>query len=333
MATASEKRNAVIAKYKSILGRNLYSQPRRTYCFKKYSNGKYYSDCSSSIALSYKEAGYPLRDNSGNTCPNTVGMYQSKELADAPVIIKSGVIQNPEALRPGDMLLFAGSDNSRRYADCVGHVEMVAAISGGKVTLYGHGSGTPRSTEMNAYCKSRYASKTGTVIGNKGLLKVRRLIQDDAGIYICRGMTGNDVKLLQENLLKLGYELPKYGADADFGGETESALKLFQQACGLDVTGVYGDADDKAMQAALGTSASPEAPANDPEHNPTDGSKVEITGGTVNVRSGPGKQYPILHTAKQGDTYPAVNTDGWRPVDMGSMVGWVSGTYSEVKGG
>ena len=107
-------------------------------------------------------------------------MYQSKELADVPVTIKSGVIQNPEALRPGDMLLFAGSDNSRRYADCVGHVEMVAAISGGRVTLYGHGSGTPRATEMNAYCKSRYASKAGTVIGNKGLLKVRRLIQDDA---------------------------------------------------------------------------------------------------------------------------------------------------------
>lgn len=180
MATANEKRAAVVAKYKSILGRNRYSQAKRAYAFRKYSDGKYYSDCSSSIALSYKQAGYPLRDNSGNTCPNTVGMYQSNELADVPVTIKSGVIQNPEALRPGDMLLFAGSDNSRRYADCVGHVEMVAAISGGRVTLYGHGSGTPRATEMNAYCKSRYASKTGTVIGNKGLLKVRRLIPDDA---------------------------------------------------------------------------------------------------------------------------------------------------------
>lgn len=178
--TAQEKRQAVADKYRGILGRNLYSQPRRTYCFKKYSNGKYYSDCSSSIALSYNEAGYPIRDNSGNTCPNTVGMYQSKELTDVPVIIKSGVIQNPDVLRLGDMLLFAGSDNSRRYADCVGHVEMVAAISSGKVTLYGHGSGTPRATEMNAYCKSRYASKASTVIGNKGLLKVRRLIQDDA---------------------------------------------------------------------------------------------------------------------------------------------------------
>lgn len=180
MATANEKRAAVVAKYRSILGRNRYSQEKRAYAFKKYTDGKYYSDCSSSIALSYKEAGYPLRDNGGNTCPNTVGMYQSTELADVPVIIKSGVIQNPETLRPGDMLLFAGSDNSRRYADCVGHVEMVSAISADKVTLYGHGSGTPRATEMVAYCKSRYASKTTTVIGNKGLLKVRRLIADDA---------------------------------------------------------------------------------------------------------------------------------------------------------
>ena len=195
MATAREKRAQVIAKYKSILGRNRYSQAKRAYAFKKYTDGKYYSDCSSSIALSYREAGYPFHDNSGNTCPNTVGMYQSTELADVPVIIKSGVIQNPEALRPGDMLLFAGSDNSRRYADCVGHVEMVAAISGSKVTLYGHGSGTPRATEMNAYCKSRYASNTNTVIGNKGLLKVRRLIADDAAAPVVPEGDGESVTI------------------------------------------------------------------------------------------------------------------------------------------
>ena len=180
MATASEKRAAVIAKYGEILGRNQYSQPRRSYAFKKYSNGKYYSDCSSSIALAYKYAGYPFYDNNGSYNPNTVGMYQAKSLKDVPVKIKNGIIQNPEVLLPGDMLLFAGTDNSRKYVDCVGHVEMVAKISGTKVTLYGHGSGTPRATEMNAYCKSRYNKKTSTVIGNRGLLKVRRFIWDDA---------------------------------------------------------------------------------------------------------------------------------------------------------
>ena len=32
---------------------------------------------------------------------------------------------------------------------------------------------------MNAYCKSRYSKKTSTVIGHKGLLKVRRFVWDE----------------------------------------------------------------------------------------------------------------------------------------------------------
>ena len=182
MPTANEKRLSVVDKYKSILGRNKYSQPRRSYCYKKYSDGKYYSDCSSSIALTYKEAGYPFYDNNGSYNPNTVGMYQAKSLHDVPVEIVKGIIQNPEILCPGDMLLFAGSDKSRKYADYVGHVEMVAKVEGSEVTLYGHGSGTPRAIEMNKYCKSRYSSKTSTAKGNKGLLKVRRFIMDDGAV-------------------------------------------------------------------------------------------------------------------------------------------------------
>lgn len=247
---AVEKRSSVIKKYGEILGRNKYSQPKRDYCYKKYSDGKYYSDCSSSISYAYKEAGYSFG------ILNTVGMYQSKKLVDVPVTIKNGIIQNPEALREGDMLLFAGTDSSRAYAGYVGHVEMVAKISGKTVTIYGHGSGTPRSTEMNAYCKSRYAKKTSTKLGHRGLIRVRRFIQDDA--------------------------------------TTDTVVKK------TTVT--------------------------------VSGPKIKITGGTVNVRSGPDTRYQVLDVAKKGETYPAVNTEGWHPVDMGSMIGWVSDKYADKEG-
>lgn len=253
MATATEKRAAVVKKYEEILGRNKYSQPKRSYAFKKYSDGKYYSDCSSSVALAYKYAGYPFYDNNGSYNPNTVGMYQAKSLVDVPVEIKNGIIQNPEVLRPGDMLLFAGTDNSRKYADCVGHVEMVAKINGSVVTLYGHGSGTPRATEMNAYCKSRYAKKTSTVIGHRGLLKVRRFIQDDT--------------------------------------------------------------TDKT-----------------PEPVATNGKKVKVTGGSVNIRTGPGTKYTVIHVAKKGERYNLPDTDGWRPIEHGGHVYWISDKYSETEG-
>lgn len=172
--TAAEKREAVAAKYRTIIGRNLYSQDRRRYCYTKYSDGKYYSDCSSSISLTYKECGMDFG------VLNTVGMYQSKDLVDVDVPIKNGQIQDISKLRVGDMLLFAGTDSSRSYAGYVGHVEMVGEIKGNTVYLYGHGSGNPKRHEMTAYCKSRYNSKTSTKLGHKGLIRVRRFIRDDA---------------------------------------------------------------------------------------------------------------------------------------------------------
>lgn len=175
--TADEKRSAVIAQYKKILGRNLYSQTKRQYVFTKASDGKYYSDCSSSVSAAYKQAGidYGL--------PNTVGMYTSKKMVDVPVTIGSdGVIKNPEILKIGDILLFAGTDSSRSASGYVGHVEMLAIINNGKYTIYGHGSGTPRATEMNAYCKKRRNTKSSTKLGHRGLIKVRRIITDDDDI-------------------------------------------------------------------------------------------------------------------------------------------------------
>ena len=44
-----------------------------------------------------------------------------------------------------------------------------------------------------------------------------------------RGSQGELVRELQEQLLSLGYELPKFGADGDFGSETVSAVASFKQ--------------------------------------------------------------------------------------------------------
>lgn len=321
--TTAEKRATVVKKYEEILGRNKYSQPKRSYAFKKYSDGKYYSDCSSSIALAYKYAGYPFYDNGGSYNPNTVGMYTANSLKEVPVAIKNGVIQNPEILRLGDMLLFAGTDTSRKYAGYVGHVEMVGKISGTKITLYGHGSGTPRATEMNAYCQKRYSSKTSTGLGHKGLIKVVRFFTDegDDGIHLSRGYAGDAVKKLQQNLMKLGYKLPKYGADGDFGSETETALKEFQKDYGLTVNGVYTDAVDKTMQGLIGGAVA----------KPT-GKSLVITGENVNIRTGPGTKYTVIHTAKKGEKFAVPEVDGWNPIEYGGHVYWTSGDYSKIEG-
>ena len=57
---------------------------------------------------------------------------------------------------------------------------------------------------------------------------------------IQKGSQGNLVKIAQEKLIAKGYALTKYGADRDFGVETETAVKQLQRDAGLVVDGIIG---------------------------------------------------------------------------------------------
>lgn len=59
-----------------------------------------------------------------------------------------------------------------------------------------------------------------------------------------KGNRGAQVKLLQQNLMSIGYNLPRYGADGDFGDETRSAVLAFQRYAfsnnSKEWDGIYG---------------------------------------------------------------------------------------------
>lgn len=110
--------------YKSILGRNKYSQNLRIYVYHPYKDGKYYSDCSSSGIYTIKEEGYTVPNY------NTEAMYKNAirkdedryfDLVDVKIV--NGHVMNPEVLKVGDALLFAGNDPKREKQ--IGHVEYV----------------------------------------------------------------------------------------------------------------------------------------------------------------------------------------------------------------
>lgn len=62
-----------------------------------------------------------------------------------------------------------------------------------------------------------------------------------AGCPTCKkGAKGNITRWIQKRLMKLGYSLPKYGADGSFGNETVEAVKAFQRDKGLSVDGIVG---------------------------------------------------------------------------------------------
>ena len=147
-----------------------------------------------------------------------------------------------------------------------------------------------------------------------------------------KGMSGSDVRELQQNMLKLGYVLPKYGADGDFGDETEAGLKLFQSRAGLMQDGVYGsDTHETLMDAIADHGTEKEPTESDEPPKPSSDKRVRIvcSNGAVNIRVGNGTQYDRITTSKDGSSFEWVATaeNGWHAVVVNGRVGWVSGKY------
>lgn len=76
-----------------------------------------------------------------------------------------------------------------------------------------------------------------------------RILQ--SGTVLKSGAKGQTVVSLQAALMALGYSLPQYGADGDFGGETVAALKRFQSDSGIAADGVAGVQTGRALAAVL----------------------------------------------------------------------------------
>jgi len=66
-----------------------------------------------------------------------------------------------------------------------------------------------------------------------------------------KGSSGSRVKNLQKALVAAGEKLPRYGADGDFGSETEAALRSFQRSAGIGVDGIYGNQSAAALRKAV----------------------------------------------------------------------------------
>lgn len=78
--------------------------------------------------------------------------------------------------------------------------------------------------------------------------------QSDGVVLLEKGDSGPLVVELQKHLIKLGHELPNFGADGDFGDETVAAVKAFQKRVGFtgeDVDGVVGPKTRAALDKAL----------------------------------------------------------------------------------
>ena len=131
-----------------------------------------------------------------------------------------------------------------------------------------------------------------------------------------RGLRGGDVKRVQEMLMALGYALPLFGADGDYGAETENAVRAFQKAANLLVDGLCGSKTIAALTA--------QCDQTHPEDDAPSGETVTVERETV-IRRGPDETFEALTVAEAGTVLTRVECGGWIPVLIDGQTGWLAG--------
>ena len=327
-----ELRRLTVAYMTGRVRKNSYTQGgNRKYFFGKPDNTpgnttqKGYSDCSSAVQAAIQAAaGIDIGSNTN---------AQIKNRANGLIVDQTdGYYPDESKLKPGDCLYFKGNTS---HTLGVGHVEMYT----GDNECYGHGSGTgPTKKNLRDYCKGRASSSRRYFMAIRWITDGTEGESDAGGTLgerlLKNSSVGADVMELQKLLMELGYALPKYGADGEYGAETVEAVKAFQRTVpGLEVDGEYGPLTHAALMEAV-SEAEGERETDAPEDAPeADAPMVEITGGSVNVRKGPDTGYGVITIARDGEKYPHIATarNGWLCIKIGDGTAWVSNKYATLK--
>ena len=258
-----------------------------------------YSDCSSSVRAAIKAAaGIDIGYNTDQ---------QIRNRGRGQIIEEPNGVPDVRKLLPGDCLYFGG--NSAHIMN-VGHVEMY--VGGGK--LRGHGGGLgPYESGMESYCRRRPC-----------IMVIRWIIGDDdepdpapQRPTLRRGDCGDDVRDMQLMLINQDYDLGRWGADGEFGPDTESALGQFQKEHGLTADGICGPLTWAALESGA---------AGDPEPTTPQLGWVTVKAGTWRIRSGPGTGYGTIGFVRAGDRLRRTEDaePGWLGVMYEGCPEWIS---------
>lgn len=215
-------------------------------------------DCSSVMISAWQAAGVPVKTNGASYTGNMYGVFLRCGFVDVTNKVN---LATGAGLEKGDVLL-----NKKNHTELyIGGSKVVKASINERGGTTGGQSGDQTGREIyvgNYYnypwdCVLRYmggdpdedekpadsepVTQPSTPVNPQLLpcyVKLPMLQRGDGG----KGSPLEGyVTAMQGLLLVWGYELPKYGADGDFGGETQAALQRFQEDHGLYADGVCGN--------------------------------------------------------------------------------------------
>lgn len=155
--------------------------------------------------------------------------------------------------QPGDQIFFTYAPGE--YS----HTGLVESVANGMVnTIEGNTSDQVlrRSYPLSSGAIIGYGRPNWDAVSGMSAAEIAASVPAPAassgGSVLKRGSKGADVMEMQEKLLKLGYDLGRYGADGDFGNDTYNAVILFQKEHGLSpVDGEVGNDTAAAIEEAL----------------------------------------------------------------------------------
>ncbi len=278
-----------------------YSQPKRTV------DGIF--DCSSLVARAYTAQGKRWRYGGAVPRSNQEVYDDDFELlwpksysAIGQQMGGSDVIAL--AKREGD-LQFLCTDSGTSRANRITHVAMVASAA--KIV---HARGKAYGVCTNSL--NHYSGKVCAVVRYNPSCTLRR------------GMKGYRTLALQRVLNGSGTILE---LDGDFGKQTEEALIAFQKMCSLPVT---GEADTITLK-TLNMMLEDQNPDQSESIKLEGVGRILITGRNVNIRLGPGTEFPISLVASKGDVFEAAKITDWFPIHVDNQLCWVSAKYAQLE--
>lgn len=124
------------------------------------------------------------------------------------------------------------------------------------------------------------------------------------------GSKGDAVKLLQADLIKLGFVFAG-GVDGSFGYGTQSGVKAFQKRSGLDVDGIAGPLTQAKIASEIKLTPNFKRYV------------VRVNASALNVRDLPSKKAKVNTVVYGGDAFTIIEEkDGWGKLKSGA--GWIS---------
>ena len=138
------------------------------------------------------------------------------------------------------------------------------------------------------------------------------------------GMKGYRTLRLQQALNVHGADISE---DGEFGGKTQAALRDFQTAQGQEATGET----NLATLNALGLDAEAKPLSESAGNEPSIQNPILVTGGSVHIRTDPGKEYDSVMIAHAGDVLHGIDTEGWTPILLDGEVRWISQKCSQAQ--